>query len=82
MNRHHAGALRRHVLKLLWVLQVLPGITELLVSDSKSEIDVDQTVADIGKALERTSMSLDSRSKLMKALTQCAAPSDAVHQLL
>jgi hypothetical protein len=42
MNRHHAGALRRHVLKLLWVLQVLPGITELLVSDSKSEIDVDQ----------------------------------------
>eukprot|EP00291_Cryptomonas_curvata_P026192 CAMPEP_0172174800 /NCGR_PEP_ID=MMETSP1050-20130122/13871_1 /TAXON_ID=233186 /ORGANISM="Cryptomonas curvata, Strain CCAP979/52" /LENGTH=643 /DNA_ID=CAMNT_0012846827 /DNA_START=422 /DNA_END=2354 /DNA_ORIENTATION=- len=62
--------------------EVLASISDLFVSDSKSEIDVDQTVMDIGKALERTSMSPESRSKLTRALTQCAAPSDAVHQLL
>ncbi len=90
-----------------WVLQVLASISELFVSDSKSQIDIDQvlhsthhalllklkkvrcvtdfllqTVADIGKIVERTSMSAESRSKLLRALTQCAAPSDAVHQLL
>lgn len=62
--------------------QILGTISETFVSDSRREIDVEQTVADIGKALERSSLSQEARDALKRKLLQCAAPSDAVHKLL
>jgi hypothetical protein len=41
-----------------------------------------QTVSDIDQALQRTSLTPDSRRALLGALTQCTSPTDAVHQLL
>ena len=41
-----------------------------------------QTVSEIGKALQQSSLSPDSQQTLLRALTQCASPTDAVHQLL
>ena len=62
--------------------QILSGISDTLVADTRREIDVDRTVADIGNALERSSLTEDARDTLKRQLRACAAPTDAVHQLL
>jgi len=63
-------------------MQVLAGISEIFVPESKLDVDVEQTIIDIEKALERTTLSSENRLALVRALKQCAAPTDAVHQLL
>ena len=62
--------------------QILSGISDTLVADTRREIDVEQTVAEMGNALERSSLTEDARDALKRQLLQCAAPTDAVHQLL
>eukprot|EP00291_Cryptomonas_curvata_P028949 CAMPEP_0172213412 /NCGR_PEP_ID=MMETSP1050-20130122/37578_1 /TAXON_ID=233186 /ORGANISM="Cryptomonas curvata, Strain CCAP979/52" /LENGTH=610 /DNA_ID=CAMNT_0012894241 /DNA_START=380 /DNA_END=2212 /DNA_ORIENTATION=+ len=66
------------------ISSVLTSVKELFTSDTNTdtELDVAQTVAHIMRAVERSSIASESRSALARALTQCAAPSDAVHQLL
>jgi len=63
-------------------MQLLSGISEMFVPEDKLDIDVDQTISEIGKVLERSTLSREGRQSLIRALTQCSVPSDAVHQLL
>ena len=62
--------------------QLIGTISETFVSDARTEIDVEQTVADIGKTLEQSSLTPEARDDVRRKLLQCASPSDAVHQLL
>ena len=62
--------------------QVLSGISDIFISEGKLDIDVEKTVSAIDKLVERTSLSPESRQSLNRALTECAVPLDAVHQLL
>ena len=54
----------------------------MFVPEDKLDIDVDQTISEIGKVLERSTLSPEGRQSLIRALAQCSVPSDAVHQLL
>jgi T-complex protein 11 len=62
--------------------QILGVIAETFVPDARTVIDVEQTVADIGKALEGSSLTPEAQDALVRQLLQCAKPTDAVNQLL
>ena len=61
--------------------QLIGIISETFVDESRTVINVEQSVTAIGEVLERSTMSPDARDALKRQLLCCAAPTDAVNQL-
>ena len=61
-------------------MPIAASIGELLAP--MQEIDVEQTISSIAVILQRSSLTPEGQQTLLRSLTQCSSPTDAVHQLL
>ena len=59
---------------------VVARIAELFAP--MQEIDLEPTIEAVAVVLKPSSLSPDAQQSLLRALTQCSSPTDAVHQLL
>ena len=62
-------------------LAVLSKISDILSSETK-EIDLEGTVNKIKVELSQSSLSENNRNAALRAILQCASPTDAVHCLM
>ena len=62
--------------------KLLGTIAETFASDTRTVINVEETLAEMGTALKRSSLTEAARDALVRQLRACAVPTDAVNQLL
>lgn len=63
-------------------LQVLTKITEFFTPDTKLEIDLEQTILEIGQAIQQTSLTQDNQKTLLRNLKESTSSSDAIRQII
>jgi hypothetical protein len=61
---------------------VLEHVAMQFVSESRRSIDVDETVSDLCRTLERSSLSEEMKTKMPVVLLQCAMSTDTVYQIV
>jgi hypothetical protein len=62
--------------------QVLTNITEFLTSNTKSEINFEETILEINKFLKKSSLTPENHEKLFKNLKKSSEVEDAVNKLM
>jgi hypothetical protein len=63
-------------------LQVLTNITELFTPETKLEINLEQTILEIDKAIQHTTLTPNNRETLLKNLKESTSSTDAVRKII